>query len=351
VSSPWRSRAVRAACDQSSRPAASRPLSTRARLDRLDPVARRLPDPWKRDAPVRKPISAPVRDVSERGLVSRRSPGRLGPAGDTTHNHGVPQIGQTVRVTGRTDWIANEPAVQGDPGVLGANPVGRPWPAGFAHRGGALEEDPNSWGAIALTDKLRFWLETDISVDSAGVPVLLHPTGLARLLTFRRLRSVGAAPRLSEVLGTYPSLRVMIDVKLWPAVEPTARAIAEADAADRIIVGTFSQQRTRATAASIARLTGRQVPTALSVRELVRLATGDTHDLPHFQGRVAQIPYRLATPRLIERAHRAGAAMVVWTVNDPARMQALLDAGVDGVITDFPTKLAPLLAEQAVRRG
>jgi glycerophosphoryl diester phosphodiesterase len=33
-----------------------------------------------------------------------------------------------------------------------------------------------------------------------------------------------------------------------------------------------------------------------------------------------------------------------WTVNDPAEMQALIDRGVDGIITDDPATLEGLLA-------
>ena len=37
---------------------------------------------------------------------------------------------------------------------------------------------------------------------------------------------------------------------------------------------------------------------------------------------------------LVERAHDIGVRVVVWTVNDPLTMSRLLDAGVDGIITD-----------------
>ncbi len=40
--------------------------------------------------------------------------------------------------------------------------------------------------------------------------------------------------------------------------------------------------------------------------------------------------------------HKQGLEVVPWTVNDPARMRTLIDWGVDGIITDYPDRLAPL---------
>ena len=39
---------------------------------------------------------------------------------------------------------------------------------------------------------------------------------------------------------------------------------------------------------------------------------------------------------LVERAQDEGLEVNVWTVNDPDRMAALLDYGVDGICTDHP---------------
>jgi len=45
---------------------------------------------------------------------------------------------------------------------------------------------------------------------------------------------------------------------------------------------------------------------------------------------------------LIRLAHDAGLRVSVWTVNEPAEMQALIKAGVDGIFTDFPQRLQKL---------
>ncbi len=45
----------------------------------------------------------------------------------------------------------------------------------------------------------------------------------------------------------------------------------------------------------------------------------------------------------VKRAHDLGLEVIVWTVNDPDRMRALIDMGVDGVITDYPNRLRQVL--------
>ncbi|MEA3337989.1 MAG: glycerophosphodiester phosphodiesterase family protein [Chloroflexota bacterium] len=42
------------------------------------------------------------------------------------------------------------------------------------------------------------------------------------------------------------------------------------------------------------------------------------------------------TPDLVQQARQAGQAVNTWTVNEPAEMQAMVDLGVDGIITDQP---------------
>jgi glycerophosphoryl diester phosphodiesterase len=55
------------------------------------------------------------------------------------------------------------------------------------------------------------------------------------------------------------------------------------------------------------------------------------------------------TPELIKDAHAHDLKLVAWTVNAPERMQELISAGVDGIITDYPDRLLEVLrtSEQA----
>lgn len=51
---------------------------------------------------------------------------------------------------------------------------------------------------------------------------------------------------------------------------------------------------------------------------------------------------------LIAAAQGAGLRVVPWTVNDRAEMAALFDLGVDGLITDHPTRLRELMVERGM---
>lgn len=50
-----------------------------------------------------------------------------------------------------------------------------------------------------------------------------------------------------------------------------------------------------------------------------------------------------ANAAFVKRAHAAGLKVLPWTVDDQDAMTAQIDAGADGIITDFPTKLRTVL--------
>lgn len=50
------------------------------------------------------------------------------------------------------------------------------------------------------------------------------------------------------------------------------------------------------------------------------------------------------TAELLKEAHASDLKVVTWTVNDPEQAAALVAAGVDGIITDYPREMIALLA-------
>ena len=45
------------------------------------------------------------------------------------------------------------------------------------------------------------------------------------------------------------------------------------------------------------------------------------------------------TPAMVASAHARGLKVVPWTVDDPPAIEAVLDLGVDGIISDYPDRL------------
>lgn len=241
----------------------------------------------------------------------------------------------------------------------------------FAHRGGAyhpeIEGLENTLAAFKHAVALGYdYLETDVHVTADGVLLAFHDAVLDRvtdhtgaiagmtLAEVRRARVAGQeeVPTLARLFDEFPLARFNIDLKSAAAGPALVELVAEREAWDRVLVGSFSKARLDAFRA----LAGDRLPTSahpweiaafrfLPSGRLARRVTGGRAvalQIPHRRG-----PLRIATRALVRRAHRAGLHVHVWTVDDPAEMHSLLDRGVDGIFTDR----TDLLKEVLVARG
>jgi glycerophosphoryl diester phosphodiesterase len=72
---------------------------------------------------------------------------------------------------------------------------------------------------------------------------------------------------------------------------------------------------------------------------------GSIPQLIHAAGGAVWSPYfREVDAAGVAEAHRLGLKVVVWTVNDLDDMRAMLALGVDGIISDYPDRLAAVAA-------
>lgn len=237
-----------------------------------------------------------------------------------------------------------------------------PGPIAFAHRGGAAEVPENTMRAFGHAIDLGYrYIETDVQVSADGVVMVFHDDDLMRTcerpdrvdrlsaaeLTNALVHGSEPIPTLDEVLETWPDLRLNIDCKSEGAVEPLVATLRRHQAFDRVCVASFDDRRIR----HIRRLAGPSLCTGGAMRELAALwGTGriSRRSAPH----AAQVPVRqrgltVVTPRFLRRCRRLGVAVHVWTIDEPAEMHRLLDAGVDGIITDRPSELRDVLVERS----
>ncbi|GLW98631.1 glycerophosphodiester phosphodiesterase family protein [Microtetraspora sp. NBRC 16547] len=242
-----------------------------------------------------------------------------------------------------------------------------PGPLAFAHRGGAAEGRENTMTAFSRAVDLGYtYLETDAHATADGVLLAFHDHTLDRVtdskgrisqLPYREVRKarIGGTeeiPLLEELLGTWSDIRFNIDVKATQSILPLARAIRRTNAYDRVCLTSFSDLRL----AQARRAVGAPVCSSLGPRGVAALraaAMGSGYGrllaaLARAGVPCAQVPIgvrglRVTTRSFVRTAHALGMQVHVWTIDDPAVMQRLLDLGVDGIMTDNITGLRDVL--------
>lgn len=237
-------------------------------------------------------------------------------------------------------------------------------PLAIAHRGGALEAEENTLAAFAHARDLGYGhVELDVHASRDGEVIVHHDPTFERMTGERRavaeldwsqisrLRTRGGEgiPRLDSVLEAFPDLCLTVEMKSDAVAEPLAAVIRRAGALGRVCVAAFRATRTR----RVRRLLGDDLVWSPAYAGVIALALrGWGVPVPIGGFRLVQVPptwrgLPVVTPRFVRAAHRAGIRVQVWTVNDEAGMERLLDMGVDGIMTDRPS----LLKEVLVRRG
>ncbi|GAA2120717.1 glycerophosphodiester phosphodiesterase [Nocardioides bigeumensis] len=245
----------------------------------------------------------------------------------------------------------------------------------FAHRGGATHPDvvglENTLHAFAHARGLGYgYLETDVHVTSDGVLLAFHDaildrvtdrTGSVASTTYAEVQAalIGGreqVPTFEELVDAFPDARFNIDIKAAGAVALLAAFIEARGLQDRVLVGSFSRRRLQ----EFRRLTRGRVPTSaapLEVAAFLLLPSGRLADrVTGRQVSALQVPHRrgrlvVASRGLVRRAHAAGKHVHVWTVDEPDEMHALIDRGVDGLMTDRTDILKAVLTERGQWRG
>jgi glycerophosphoryl diester phosphodiesterase len=245
----------------------------------------------------------------------------------------------------------------------------------MAHRGGAAWEPnlgkENTARAFRAAVGLGYrYIETDVQASADGHLVCFHDQTMERLtgvigqigdFSSAELSQVsqGGEPLafFDAVVDELTGVRFNVDLKTDASVEPLVAAIAAHRLADRILVVSFSQARLSRFRA----LTAGRVPTAMAPPGAAWTAflpglpgilssPGVAWQVP-LELKVGPIRLSVVNPASVARVHRLGKAVHVWTIDDPAEMQRLIDLGVDGIVTDRPDLLKQVLLDNHLWEG
>jgi glycerophosphoryl diester phosphodiesterase len=260
------------------------------------------------------------------------------------------------------------------PYVQGVHPFfDLPTPHLFGHRGASGEAPENTLPAFARARAQGVpYLEMDCHATRDGEIVVLHDAELERTtdgsgpvrgLALAELERLDAGyrftpdgesfpfrgqgirvPRLEEVLRSFPDARINLEIKQAdpPIAERVVDLIRRAGAAQRMLLaadddGVLEAVRSLRPGTAIG-------SSRSDVLDFFRaLHEGRIEELEP-RGQALQIPAEfmgepLVTPASVAAARAHRLRVHVWTINDPAQMKGLLQAGADGLMSDFPSRL------------
>ena len=279
----------------------------------------------------------------------------------------------------------------------------------IAHRGAASLAPENTMAAFARACAVgAHMFELDVHLSADGVPVVIHDDTLERTtdienytrewglqgkvyvssLPLSSLKILDAGtwwvksdpfktiasgavtidearsycgepiPTLDEVLRFVDAVGVGVNVEIKQIprfydgiAEKVVAAIQRMEKKDLVLVSSFDNELCRRVkeldpAIAVGPLCGERI--ADPGRYVSDLVGGEAYHVARnalgcSDGRPLAAP--LVNACDIESAHEQGVAVNVWTVNDRATMVRLIEAGVDGIITDFPQVLAEIVSQ------
>lgn len=251
-------------------------------------------------------------------------------------------------------------------------------PLVITHRGGAgLWPENTLVGFHAASEMGVDILEMDIHSTLDGVLVVIHDETVERTtggsgdiaaMTLEQVKQLDAGfswtsddglsfpfrgqglevPTLEEVFNELPGVHMNIEIKQaeFSIVEPFCDLIREHGMQERVLVASFD-----AGVLADFRRACPEVATSASgseVRVLYILSQARLGSFYLPPAQVLQVPeYSGSTyvlnARLVKAAQAKNVQVHAWTINEVTDMRRLVQAGLDGLITDYPDRLLALL--------
>ncbi len=220
----------------------------------------------------------------------------------------------------------------------------------IGHRGAAGHEPENTLRSIRRALEMGAdGVEIDVRLSKDGALVVIHDatlrrtTGTAGAVSRKSLAEIqaldaGRGERIPVLREVFRLVRGRAFLNVEIKARGAARAIAAETAAavksgdgwifENIIVSSFDHRELAALPDSRIRIGALINRRPLSMQKMVA----------RLRASYVNIPARLATARLVQKIHAAGAKALVFTVNEPEEIARLRNLGADGIFTDFPDR-------------
>lgn len=248
-----------------------------------------------------------------------------------------------------------------------------PRPLLLGHRGAGGEAPENTWAAFEAARRSgAHGFEIDVLLTRDGAPVVMHDLTLRRLagdgqaveaMTWAELSRLDVGshfdprfaserpPLLGDVLDAY-GREMVLDVEIkgyspfYRGLEAVVvRLLRERGLLGRVIVSSFNPlilRRVQKLAPEVRTGSNYLSDRILQLRRIWFAPFVRTYSKHPQPGQVDEA--------YVARQRRRGIAVMPWGVNDAAEIRRLLALGVEGIISDYPTRLVELARERGEGR-
>jgi glycerophosphoryl diester phosphodiesterase len=208
-----------------------------------------------------------------------------------------------------------------------------------AHRGApSFAPDNSDLSVLAALEHQPDLIELDVRPTKDGHLILWHDSHVSaqgRRLTLRQqtLAQLQAleleqGARLWTLEQAFEATKnkssILLDLKAPQLEQPILSAIRRCNAKDLVVCGSYTSTLRAMQASGVA---ASYTPDPLRDLWKQRLVTGLKWD-------ALTVHHRTVTTDLLQRANAAGVRVIAWTVDDPKRMQQLIEMGIHGITTN-----------------
>ena len=229
---------------------------------------------------------------------------------------------------------------------------------GLSHRGNSKKFIENSFEAFNSVIQMGFkYIETDLRMTLDREVIAFHDSDLKRLfnldlkvkdLTFNEINNLFKEKKCSlltfeDALKKFPEVHFNIDLKVKEVIEDSIKIVADLNGFDRVCFASFHSSHTEKVLQH-----NQNATISMGMKDVVLFKL---FKINNKKIKIMQIPLRwkginILTRNLIKKADKINLLVHAWTINDRETINYLIDAGVNGIVTDEPELLMEIMKER-----